>query len=87
MAGSFEFIRDIFPEIAEDAEKAESYLHTDNAACTLYISRVLDSIIKAACKSGNITLKSDGKERGLAELIDELAEKRIADRRIVRTQI
>ncbi len=85
MAYSFGFIRDIFPEIAEDAEKAESYLHTDSAACTLYISRVLDGIIKTACKSGNIPLKADGKERGLAELIDELSEKHIADRRTVRT--
>ena len=85
MSGRFEFIRDIFPEIAEYAQKAESYLHTDNAACTLYISRVLDGIIKAACKSGNIPLKADGKERTLAELIDDLSEKRIADRKIVRT--
>ena len=76
MPGSFEFMRRQFPEIAEDGEKAESYLHTDSAACTLYISRILDGVVKTACKSGSIALKSEGQDRNLVELIDELGEKK-----------
>lgn len=85
MNGSFNFIGNIFPEIAEDAHRAESYLYTDSEACTLYISRVLDGIVKRGCTSENISLKVDGKDRGLAELIDELAQRRIADTKTIRT--
>ena len=77
MAGKFEFLRDKFPEIAEDGEKAENYLYTDNAACMLYISRVFDNFVKELCKANNIDLKSDGQDRTLADLIDELARRRI----------
>ena len=77
MAGKFEFLRDKFPDIAEDGEKAETYLYTDNAACMLYISRVFDNFVKELCKANNIDLKSDGQDRTLAELIDELARRRI----------
>lgn len=77
MAGKFKFLRNKFPEIAQDGEKAESYLYTDNAACMLYISRVFDNVVKELCRANNIGLKSDGQDRTLAELIDELARRKI----------
>ena len=85
MSGSFKFIKDTFPEIAEDGKKAKSYLKNDAAACMLYISRVLDGVVKTVCREENISLKSDGQDRTLSELIDELADRRIIDRKILRT--
>ncbi|MBQ4432421.1 MAG: DUF4145 domain-containing protein [Synergistaceae bacterium] len=84
MAGSFDFIRDKFPEISEDAEKAESYLHTDNAACVFYISRVFDGALKTLCRCNNISLIADGRERTSSDLIDELKQKKIAGGKILR---
>ena len=85
MSGTFDFIRAKYPEIAQDGEKAESYLFSDDNACMFYISRVFDNVLKAACGAKNITLKEEnGQERKLIDLIDELAEKKLADKKTLR---
>ena len=84
MSGSFDFMRSKFPEISEDGQKAENYLFKDNAACVFYISRVFDNILKTLCTLNNISLKSEGKDRNLSELIDELKDKKIIGGKILR---
>ena len=84
MPGSFDFMRSKFPEISDDGQKAENYLFTDNAACMFYISRVFDNILKTLCTLNNINLKSEGRDRNLSELIDELKQKKIISGKITR---
>ena len=84
MSGSFDFMREKFPEISDDGQKAENYLFTDNAACVFYISRVFDNILKTLCTLNNINLKSEGKDRNLSDLIDELKQKKIISGKILR---
>lgn len=74
-----------FAEISVNIQKAESYLYTDSAACMTYISRALEGIVKSVCEAKNIPLKSDGQERKLAELIDELGLRKIAGNKILHT--
>lgn len=84
MPGGFEFMKGKFPEIAEDGQKAENYIFTDNAACMLYISRVFDGAVKTVCRLNNISLKSEDRERNLSDLIDELQQKKIVRGNILR---
>ena len=72
-----------FAAVSADIEKAEGYLYTDSAACMTYISRALEGTVKAVCEARNIPLRSDGQDRKLVELIDELGRRKIAGRKIL----
>lgn len=76
MAGDFEFLRNKFPDLAENGAKAESYLYSDNKACMSYISTIFDSALKRICKFNGIDISTEDK---YAEWIVELRNRGIID--------
>lgn len=76
MAGNFEFLRNKFPDLAENGAKAESYLDSDNKACMSYISAIFDSALKHICKFNGIDTSTEDK---YAEWIVELRTRGIID--------
>ena len=75
MAGNFDFLKDKFPELARDGEKAEKYLYSgDNEVCIFFISRIFDNAVKLICGFNDVKAGDN-----LAEPIRELMERKVID--------
>ena len=81
MQSNFEFLREKFPELADDGRKAEKYLYSDNEVCMFFISRIFDNIVKYICKFHDV--KNNG--TNLAEPISELFRNKAIDESIYLT--